>query len=45
MAKLVPDTEESLNVCRQFCGPCPSFKLQQLNEFEPNALFCSRGPS
>ena len=29
----------------KFCGPCPSFKPNQLNEFEPHALFCSRGQS
>ncbi|MFX0058208.1 MAG: DUF2769 domain-containing protein [Candidatus Hodarchaeota archaeon] len=43
MPKPVPDTEESMNVCRQFCGSCPSFKPNELNEFEPHALFCSRG--
>lgn len=53
MAKPVPDTEESMAECRkritqanpssEFCGPCPSFKPNQLNEFEPHALFCSRG--
>jgi len=43
MPKPVPDTEESMNVCRRFCGPCPSFKPNKLNEFEPHALFCARG--
>jgi hypothetical protein len=43
MPKPVPDDEASMNVCRQFCGPCPSFKPNKLNEFEPHALFCSRG--
>jgi hypothetical protein len=45
MPKPVPDTEESMNECRKFCGPCPSFKPNQLNEVEPHALFCSRGPT
>ncbi|NHJ23436.1 MAG: DUF2769 domain-containing protein [Candidatus Lokiarchaeota archaeon] len=39
----VPDTEDSIKVCRQFCGSCPSFKPNKLNEIEPHALFCSRG--
>jgi len=39
----VPDTEESMIECRKFCGLCPSFKPNALNEFEPHALFCSRG--
>ena len=43
MPKPVPDDEESMSECRKFCGPCPSFKPNQLNEFEPHALFCSRG--
>jgi len=42
MLKPVPDTEESMVECRKFCGPCPSFKPNQLNEYEPHALFCSR---
>lgn len=45
MAKSVPNDEASMNECRKFCGPCPSFKPNQLNEFEPHALFCSRGQS
>ncbi|HEC39972.1 hypothetical protein LCGC14_0873890 [marine sediment metagenome] len=43
MAKPVPDDEASMDICRKFCGPCPSFKPNKLNEFEPHALFCSRG--
>ena len=43
MPKPVPDTEESLIVCRKFCGSCPSFKPNKLNEFEPHVLFCARG--
>ena len=43
MPKIVPDNEENMNTCRQFCGPCPSFKQNQLNEYEPHALFCARG--
>ena len=45
MPKPVPDTENSIKICRKFCGSCPSFKPNKLNEFEPHALFCSRGKS
>jgi hypothetical protein len=41
--KPVPDTEQSIDECKKFCGLCPSFKPNQLNEFEPYILFCSRG--
>ncbi len=45
MPQLVPDTLESMEVCKRLCGTCPSFKSNQLNEFEPCALFCTRGES
>ncbi len=43
MPKPVPDNEESMTQCRIFCGSCPSFKPNKINEVEPHALFCSRG--
>ncbi|MFX1315762.1 MAG: DUF2769 domain-containing protein [Promethearchaeota archaeon] len=43
MPLTVPNTEESVTECRKFCRFCPSLKLNQLNEFEPHLLFCSRG--
>ncbi|MFO7795471.1 MAG: DUF2769 domain-containing protein [Promethearchaeati archaeon] len=45
MPEKVPDTEENMNICKQFCGPCPTFKPNNLNEVEPHALFCARGAS
>jgi hypothetical protein len=45
MPQEVPDTEENMNICKQFCGPCPTFKPNKLNEVEPHALFCARGAS
>ncbi len=39
MAK-VDDTQENLEICVKFCGPCPS-KPQVFGE----ALFCARGKS
>jgi hypothetical protein len=41
----VPDTPENMEICKKFCGPCPSFKPNQLNEHPPMALFCARGAS
>lgn len=46
MSKLgVPNDQEHLNICKQYCGPCPSFKPNNLMKLPPNALFCARGPS
>ncbi len=41
----VPDTPENMEICKQFCGPCPTFKPNQLNEQPPMALFCAQGAS
>jgi len=45
MAKIVEDNEANMAVCRDFCGPCPMFKPNELQKFEPHALFCARGES
>jgi hypothetical protein len=45
VVKKVPDTTENLEICKQFCGPCPTFKPNDLNRVKPNALFCARGAS
>ena len=45
MASKVPDTPENMEICKKFCGPCPTFKPNQLNEHPPMALFCARGAS
>lgn len=39
MAK-VKDTKENMEICLEFCGPCPTFP-----EIEGEALFCARGKS
>ena len=41
----VPNTPENLEICKRFCGPCPTFKPNELNKISPNALFCARGAS
>lgn len=45
MSQEVADTPENMEICKKFCGPCPTFKPNALNEVEPHALFCARGAS
>jgi hypothetical protein len=41
----VEDTPENMAICKRFCGPCPTFKPNKINEVPPVALFCARGQS
>ncbi|MHA2378071.1 MAG: DUF2769 domain-containing protein [Candidatus Thorarchaeota archaeon] len=41
----VPNTPENAEICKQFCGPCPTFKPNELPKHPPHMLFCSRGAS
>jgi hypothetical protein len=43
--KVVENNEENIAICKQFCGPCPTFKPNGLNTVKPNMLFCARGQS
>jgi len=43
MMMKVPDTPENLEICKRYCGTCPTFKENKLMEAEPHALFCARG--
>ncbi|MCW4038696.1 MAG: DUF2769 domain-containing protein [Candidatus Bathyarchaeota archaeon] len=45
MPEKVPDTPENMEICKRFCGPCPTFKPNELMNFRPHALFCARGKS
>lgn len=45
MPQVVPDTPENGAICAKFCGPCPTFIPNKLNESPPMMLFCSRGAS
>jgi hypothetical protein len=45
MVQKVPDTPENMEICKKFCGPCPTFKPNALNAVKPHALFCARGAS
>jgi|GEM_PF-342688 len=41
----VEDTATNLEICKKYCGGCPTFKHNNLKESTPNALFCARGKS
>jgi len=45
MAKIVENNEANMKICKDYCGPCPMFKPNELMKFPPNALFCARGAS
>jgi len=39
------DNTENMEICKKFCGICPSFQANKLKEAPPHALFCARGKS
>jgi hypothetical protein len=41
----VDDTEENLEICKKYCGSCPTYRSNNLSESPPHALFCARGTS
>jgi hypothetical protein len=41
----VDDTAENLQICKKYCGACPTCKGSRLSKSPPNALFCARGKS
>jgi hypothetical protein len=45
LTKTVDDTEENMEICKKYCGSCPTFKGNRLSAYPPNALFCARGKS
>jgi hypothetical protein len=42
---IVEDTEENRQICRKYCGACPTYKHNCLGESQPDTLFCARGTS
>lgn len=42
---IVEDNAENMEICKKFCGTCPTFKENRLKESPPHALFCARGES
>jgi len=41
----VEDTEENREICRKYCGACPTYKRNLLARYQPDALFCAHGTS
>jgi hypothetical protein len=41
----VEDTEENREICRKFCGVCPTYQRNSLGQSDPDSLFCARGTS
>ncbi|WAC05903.1 MAG: DUF2769 domain-containing protein [Methanoregula sp.] len=41
----VDDTIGNQEICKKYCGACPTFKGNRLSDTLPNALFCARGKS
>lgn len=41
----VEDTEANRQVCRKYCGSCPTFRRNALEQMQPGILFCARGTS
>jgi hypothetical protein len=41
----VEDTEENRQICRKYCGVCPTCRHNSLEKYEPDILFCARGIS
>lgn len=41
----IEDTEANRQICRKFCGSCPTYKRNTFEKMEPDILFCARGTS
>lgn len=41
----VEDTLANQQTCMKYCGSCPSFRQNSLEQYPPGALFCARGVS
>ena len=41
----VEDNATNLEICKKYCGSCPTFRKNRLNESTPQFLFCARGKS
>lgn len=41
----VDDTITNQEICKKYCGGCPTFKGNKLSDTLPNVLFCARGRS
>jgi hypothetical protein len=45
IAPVVEDNETNREICRKYCGNCPTFKNNNLKEYPPYELFCAGGRS
>jgi hypothetical protein len=41
----VDESVANLDICRRFCGSCPTYKENALKTGNPALLFCARGNS
>jgi hypothetical protein len=41
----VDDTVGNAEICKKYCGACPTFRKNQLADSSPHELFCARGKS
>jgi hypothetical protein len=41
----VEDNATNLEICKKYCGACPTFKTNKLRESPPHGLFCALGKS
>ena len=41
----VEDTGEHRQICMRYCGSCPSYRKNNLGQYQPDSLFCARGIS
>lgn len=39
----VEDTPGNVEICKKYCGSCPTYKANHLNDYPPQFLFCARG--
>ena len=42
---VVEDNMENMEICKRFCGTCPTYHANRMKESPPHALFCARGKS
>jgi hypothetical protein len=42
---IIEDTEANQEICKKYCGSCPTFKSNNLKGSPPQLLFCARGKS
>ena len=41
----VEDTAGNVEICKKYCGICPTYKANHLQDSPPQILFCARGKS